>query len=56
MGIGLKGFSKPEIELMESESKIPGLWTLEKAVGIHLQVGPKKFFVASSVWYGLLRY
>jgi len=33
MGVGLKGISKPEIELMESESKLPGLWTLEKAVG-----------------------
>ena len=33
MGIGLKGLSRPEIEQMEGESQIPGLWTLEKAVG-----------------------
>jgi len=32
MGVGLKGLSHKEIELMESESNIPGLWTLEKAV------------------------
>ena len=33
MGVALKGPVRPEIELMESESKIPGLWTLEKAMG-----------------------
>ena len=32
MGVGLKGLSNKDIELMESESNIPGLWTLEKAV------------------------
>ena len=33
MGVTLQGLSRPEIQQLEDESKVPGLWTLEKAVG-----------------------
>ena len=31
MGLTLPGMAPQEIQLLEDESKIPGLWTLEKA-------------------------